>query len=90
MKQLKEKFLKRDWLPLLFFLAFFGMNFLGEILFPYEEVMPALYNNGLHYGINKFISLISIIPIALFFISLGYIYGVTKYEKSVEALSEGK
>jgi len=77
---------KQDFIPIILFLIFFGMNLLGYLFFPYEVVKEAIVDNTSNYIISQTISLISIIPICLFFVTLGYIAGVAKTEKSIEKI----
>lgn len=75
---MKLEFERRDLFPLICFILFFGINFLGYLLFPYEVLAEALYDNAWNYGITQGLSLISAVPLIAFFISLGYNVGVTR------------
>lgn len=75
---------KRDVIPLILLLMFLGLNLGGFILFPYETLNAVVVDNYTNYTIVQMLTMLSIIPICLFFISLGYLAGVGKCnEKSV-------
>ena len=79
---------KKDVIPLMFLLIFIGMNVGGFFLFPYETIIFETHDNELNYTIMQFITLLSTIPIVLFFFSMGYILGAARREKPIQEIPE--